>query len=581
MSRVVADEDDVGEHGHDERGPEAQETPRVEEAEVDAPVPGLLVDEHPRDEEPREDEEDIDPEVAAPRRQHPRRDEERAVHRRRDVERRVPAGVEQHDPQDGERAQAVERAQVPRGGHEERTQVATEGERAAQALRERHRPTPRIRERRAARRLVTSSRAGPRGPLPPLCPRARANRGARGAALGRGRDGAVDARREPGEVAPRAHHLVLRRVRPRPPGGGHRWHDERWRVLFNSYYEAVGPRHARPARGVLSRPSLDEVRAWRARVDERMLALLKGADDGVARRGAARDAPRGAAPGAPPHRRPARALREPAAAGLHRPAPGAVGPGIGRPPPLTWAAFDEALVDLGHAGDGVRVRQRDAPARALVGAFRLASRLVTNGEYREFIADGGYERAELWLSDGWAAVQSSAWRAPLYWDAGRRARASGCAGMRPLDPRAPVAHVSFYEADAFARWAGARLPTEAEWERAARGHAVRGQLRRRRPAGARARQPGEADDAALRRRVGVDGERVPAVPGLPPARGGPRRVQRQVHERPDGAARRLVLHPARAPAGDLPELLPARTRAGRSAASASRATREARHIGQV
>ena len=255
-------------------------------------------------------------------------------------------------------------------------------------------------------------------------------------------------------------------------GGGHRWHDERWRVLYNSYYEAVGPRHARPARGVLSRPSLDEVRAWRARVDEGVLALLKDAD------AAALDAVLLGTHHEEQHQellltdvqhaffsselRPAYTERP-----LEPSAPGSM------VIPVMWAAFDESLVDLGHAGDGFAFDNETPRHRALVGAFRLASRLVTNGEYRDFIADGGYERSDLWLADGWTAVHAGAWRSPLYWDPGGE-RAFGMRGMQALDPRAPVAQVSFYEADAFARWAGARLPTEAEWERAARDHAVDG-----------------------------------------------------------------------------------------------------------
>ncbi|HEY3817391.1 MAG TPA: ergothioneine biosynthesis protein EgtB [Polyangiaceae bacterium] len=256
-----------------------------------------------------------------------------------------------------------------------------------------------------------------------------------------------------------------------PHEPGHRWPDERWRVLFNSYYEAVGPRHARPARGLLSRPPLDEVRAWRSRVDARVLELLPSLG------GAALEAVSLGTHHEEQHQELLLTDVQHALSGSElRPAytdrPLAASP-AGSAAPLAWTSFDEAVVDLGHAGDGFAFDNETPRHRALVGPFRLASRLVTNGEYRAFVDDGGYDRAELWLADGWAAAKSGAWRGPLYWDdAGEHA--FGMRGMQPLDPALPVAHVSHYEADAFARWAGARLPTEPEWERAAQGRAVEG-----------------------------------------------------------------------------------------------------------
>jgi ergothioneine biosynthesis protein EgtB len=254
----------------------------------------------------------------------------------------------------------------------------------------------------------------------------------------------------------------------------HRWRDERWRVLFNSYYEAVGPRHARPSRGVLSRPSLEAVRAWRAWVDERVLALLPSLPE---------SALEAVLLGTHHEEQHQELLLTDVQHGLFaselrpaytdRPEPSS---GPGSAPPLAWATFDEALVELGQpegGRDGFAFDNETPAHRALVGPYQLASRLVTNGEYRAFVADGGYERASLWLSDGWASVQAEGWREPLYWDATGE-RAFGMRGMQEIDPSAPVAHVSYYEADAFARWAGARLPTEAEWERAAAGHAVAG-----------------------------------------------------------------------------------------------------------
>ncbi len=136
--------------------------------------------------------------------------------------------------------------------------------------------------------------------------------------------------------------------------------------------------------------------------------------------------------------------------------------------PLTWTRHDEGLVEVGHAGDEFAFDNEGPRHRVFLEAFEIADRPVTAGAYADFIADGGYRRPELWLSDGWAAAQSGGWEAPLYWE-----RRDGgwwefsLAGMRPIDPAAPVAHVSHFEADAYARWAGARLPTEFEWERAA------------------------------------------------------------------------------------------------------------------
>jgi ergothioneine biosynthesis protein EgtB len=136
----------------------------------------------------------------------------------------------------------------------------------------------------------------------------------------------------------------------------------------------------------------------------------------------------------------------------------------------------EAVVPIGAGGDGFAFDNETTRHSVVVGAFSLASRLVTNEEYSRFVDDGGYDRAELWLSDGWAAARAGAWRAPLYWGraAGGRWTAFGMRGMQPLDGAAPIVHVSYYEADAYARWAGARLPTEAEWESVAAEMPVEG-----------------------------------------------------------------------------------------------------------
>jgi ergothioneine biosynthesis protein EgtB len=251
-----------------------------------------------------------------------------------------------------------------------------------------------------------------------------------------------------------------------------------FRVLFNSYYVGVGERHPRPERGLLSRPSLEEVRAYRRNVDERMAALLGGA--GIAQ-----------------------AVLPLVALGLHHeqqhqelilmdvkhllsrnplfPAylPEAVaqeasakGAGAPRTPgALRWCAFPEGVRLVGDEGRGFAFDNERPRHRQFVGAFEMADRLVTVGEYQAFIADGGYERPRLWLSEGWDARAAQGWRGPLYW---REREQFTLRGLRPLDPHEPLVHVSYYEADAFARWAGARLPTEAEWEVAAAREPVDG-----------------------------------------------------------------------------------------------------------
>jgi ergothioneine biosynthesis protein EgtB len=249
--------------------------------------------------------------------------------------------------------------------------------------------------------------------------------------------------------------------------------DPAFRVLFNSYYQSVGAQHPRPERGLLSRPGLDEVRAYRRHVDAWILRLLDG--------------------GAP-----AQAL-EVVELGVHheqqhqellltdlkhafwrnplRPAYRERAPEpAGRAEELRWLGFDAGLREIGHAGPGFAFDNERPRHRVFVEAFEIASRPVTNAEYRDFVRDGGYSRPELWLSDGFAALGARGWRAPLYWEeAGAGAPlAFTLSGVRELRPDEPVCHVSHYEADAYARWAGARLPTEAEWECAAEGAPIEG-----------------------------------------------------------------------------------------------------------
>ncbi len=260
--------------------------------------------------------------------------------------------------------------------------------------------------------------------------------------------------------------------------------DARFAYLFNSYYEALGPRHARPQRGMLSRPSLDEVHAYRRHVDAQLLALVREADLPLL----LEIAPEitlglnheqqhqellltdilhafSVNPLRPAYREDGAAPRLAAApAGAPR-----------------WLAQAGGIVSIGHDGNGFAFDNEGPRHEALVRPFEIASRLVTNRDYAAFVADGAYRTPALWLSDGWAAVQREGWCAPAYWqprepDAPADAAACGdplapwlgfgLDGVQPLDPDAPVAHLSFFEAAAYAEWAGARLPTEFEWEAA-------------------------------------------------------------------------------------------------------------------
>ncbi|MFE6649431.1 ergothioneine biosynthesis protein EgtB [Nocardioides sp. NPDC057772] len=251
--------------------------------------------------------------------------------------------------------------------------------------------------------------------------------------------------------------------------------DQYW-FLFNSYYEQVGPRYARPMRGVISRPGAHEVGDYRRNVDNRVRDLLDRVDEGTF------------AKLAPTielgfhHEQQHQELLlmdikhvlslnplQPAYAG--RPAEG---DGSDR---LGWVDIDGGLVEIGSDGGGFCFDNELPRHQQWLEPYRLADRLITNGEWLEFIADGGYLRPELWLSDGWARVNAEAWKAPFYWR-----EADGVwfehtlHGTTPLDLSLPVCHLSHYEADAYATWAGKRLPTEAEWEHAARSYEVSGNL---------------------------------------------------------------------------------------------------------
>lgn len=235
--------------------------------------------------------------------------------------------------------------------------------------------------------------------------------------------------------------------------------DPAYAFLFNSYYEAEGDRHARPRRGMLTRPSLDEVLAYRAHVDRGVdIALPALPDD-------ARDLVELGCHHEAQHQE--LLLTDV----LHLFSQNPLNPALWTAPvarpsgvhdAIGWIAGATGRTEVGH-GDADFAFDCEGPRHSVwLAPHALADRLVTNAEWRVFIADGGYRRPELWLSDGWAWVQSERVEAPLYWRG--EDEAFGLHGLRPLDLAAPVGHVSFYEADAYARWAGARLPTEFEWE---------------------------------------------------------------------------------------------------------------------
>ncbi len=243
--------------------------------------------------------------------------------------------------------------------------------------------------------------------------------------------------------------------------------------LFNSYYFTMGQMHARPRRGLLTRPSLQEVIAYRAHVDAAMEVL-------IADRAGEKELEFLVTLGLNHEQQHQELLLTdvkhllaqnplaPAYADI--PPPADVDP-----PSLRWIDRPGGIAEIGHDGDSFAFDNETPRHPVLLTEHQLASRPVTNAEFLEFVNDGGYTDSALWLSDGWSTVVSEGWSRPLYWDEDL-AREFTLGGLRPLEPGAPVTHLSYYEADAFARWAGARLPTEGEWEAAARDVAVQGRF---------------------------------------------------------------------------------------------------------
>ena len=268
-----------------------------------------------------------------------------------------------------------------------------------------------------------------------------------------------------------------------------------WRYLFNSYYQSVGPMHSRAARGLITRPDWQEVLAYRARIDERMQKRLAGEADPE--------------------------LEAVITLGLHHeqqhqellltdikhllscnPEEPAYDPQLPRPEPgtaraLAYLTGPDGAAAIGHDGGSFSFDNERPRHTVWLAPYRLADRPVSNAEFREFVRDGAYRTPTLWLSEGWRCIQERGWRHPLYWADDLDSEFT-LGGRRDLDPHAPVCHVSYFEADAFARWAGARLPIEAEWEAlAASADAAPGQFQE-----SGRLQPGAAASTGLRQMLG-------------------------------------------------------------------------------
>jgi ergothioneine biosynthesis protein EgtB len=245
---------------------------------------------------------------------------------------------------------------------------------------------------------------------------------------------------------------------------GYRLYDESYAYLFNSYYEGEGERHPRARRGMIARPSLDEVRAWRAAVDEALLGAIEDLPADLIALGLNHE-----------QQHQELMLMDLTAAFAENPLYPALWEPRPRPPsalasPIQWVAGAQGLAQIGHDGAGFGFDCEGPRHKVWLHSHALADRTVTNCEWLGFLADGGYANPMLWLADGWTWRCENKIGAPLYWVEGEQGWSRfGLDGLTPLDLAEPVCHISYYEADAYARWAGARLPTEAEWESAAQG----------------------------------------------------------------------------------------------------------------
>ena len=244
---------------------------------------------------------------------------------------------------------------------------------------------------------------------------------------------------------------------------GHDSCDPRWAYQFNSYYDAIGDRHPRPERGLLSRPTIDEILRWRSRVNEGLEQLLRTSDPALLQLMEL----------GLQHEQQHQELllmdvldgfsRQPLEPCYHPDADLNIRIGS-----QDWLSCDEGLVSIGHGGGGFHFDNEGPRHRVWLDGFLIRNDLVCNREFQAFIKDGGYSRPDLWMTEGWSLCQRNGWTSPRYWRGDQEEFT--LAGRQPLDPEAPVRHLSWFEADAFARWSDARLPTEAEWEHAAAVH---------------------------------------------------------------------------------------------------------------